>query len=731
MPTRNAHLLNLVFPLALIAAGVAAYLLPTTVFVGLLLTSLGTGLTVGAVVGWRNGTFQRLYAQARVWQVPQLRASLLPYAKTFIALVAIIGAAVLAPTVALEQRSWIYGFVLLGGLLLATMHARSAPLLDAVASPPVRLWRRPRHWAALALGVLLIAHLTQLVLEYRAFGRVRVPMGAQYIEFWLGVALITWGACAGFRWPFGKVSAVGVALIAIFTLAFGVRAWRVVNELVTFIDETIFFMAVGHSDDGSILFQAASGFVASPFVFTWTQYLLSQFNGGDLFWGLRFTNVIVGALTVPAVYFLVRELFRERGETFALVCAGLLAVMPIHVFFSRVALYNVTDSLFGVMALAWLAHGFRTGKGRSFILGGLGLGLATYFYEGGRFIFPLLALYLTGYTFLSAHLRCSRARWGQVMVFWACAALLALPFFLTMRVVSGTYTLRLDFYTGAIRDIDTVLRPPRDLWAVLWGNVRLYTSMGDNLCCYFFSNKYAFVAPALIPFFLVGIMAVIARLFRRSESLLAVWFMVPIVAVTLLDPLPVTARLVLTLPALAILLTLGIFTLGEFVADPPQVRRWALTVMLALMVIQPLMLFTVYLPDRRMTLWQQYENTPRDDLTDAIYRSRGFPAGAHLHILESTTNTNLSYEYEKVVTSLAPHLIYHLWRPEMTYIATRSYDHSENHIFVIPHGRTDLIKEVRSRYKLLPPLVTLQGDMPEDVQRLIFYAPADIQRRRP
>ena len=109
--------------------------------------------------------------------------------------------------------------------------------------------------------------------------------------------------------------------------------------------------------------------------------------------GLRILSVIVGTLGIPALYFLAKELFDRKT---ALLAALMPGRFPPHIQFSRIALNNIVDPLFGTLALAFLVRGLKYNRPLDYALSGAALGLTQYFYEGGRLLFPALILLIAG-----------------------------------------------------------------------------------------------------------------------------------------------------------------------------------------------------------------------------------------------------------------------------------------------------------------------------------------------
>ncbi len=110
---------------------------------------------------------------------------------------------------------------------------------------------------------------------------------------------------------------------------------------------------------------------------------------GETVEGIRLHSVLFGTLTIVTTYSLARLLW---GRRVAVIAAALLATYHYHIHFSRSALVNTYDTLFLtlIFGLFWL--GWLTQRRLPWLLGALALGLAQYFYVGGRTILLLLAV---------------------------------------------------------------------------------------------------------------------------------------------------------------------------------------------------------------------------------------------------------------------------------------------------------------------------------------------------
>ncbi len=136
-------------------------------------------------------------------------------------------------------------------------------------------------------------------------------------------------------------------------------------------------------------------YMSMPNAFYWPLSWSLWLAGNSLF-GLRLLAALAGAASVPLFYLLVRG---SWGTRTALLAALFLAAYDYHVHYSRLGANNVWDPLFVIVTLWAVDRGLSGGKegerpgnrSRYFLLAGLVMGLSTYFYTGARLL-PLLVL---------------------------------------------------------------------------------------------------------------------------------------------------------------------------------------------------------------------------------------------------------------------------------------------------------------------------------------------------
>lgn len=120
---------------------------------------------------------------------------------------------------------------------------------------------------------------------------------------------------------------------------------------------------------------------------------------GNTPWALRDVSALMGSLTILAVFFLTRELFKNQGlhskflilnsEIIALLAAFFIATSYWHINFSRIGFRAIMLPLISALGMYFLLKGLRTGKLRDLILAGIFVGLGFHTYIAFRF-FPFV-----------------------------------------------------------------------------------------------------------------------------------------------------------------------------------------------------------------------------------------------------------------------------------------------------------------------------------------------------
>ena len=357
---------------------------------------------------------------------------------------------------------------------------------------------------------------------------------------------------------------------------------------------------------GLSVVDAATGAANDPFAAGWATHPTLQFFANSVFvrWlgrtflALRLPWAIVGSLMVAALYVLARAGYGRRVA----VLAGLLALgsnTAIH--FSRLGLNNNGDSLFitWVLAALWIAG--ITGKAWAYALAGFGLGFAQYFYFGTRAI-PFVVL-ATLAIWLVADWRGTLRAWKLILGFALVTLVTAGPLFGHWILNPGSISEHL-FLTMPFSDKMQQLAVQLNLptWKLWWYQIRdsalVFTITPDRGT--FYHPQQAMLHPAQAPLFLIGLLAIFARIKKPINQGLVAWILIVLTLGSVLITDAATFHRILgALPAAILVVAIGVDAGVEALArvarwKPEAATRVAAVVVLLLVVMDVHFYFGVY-----------------------------------------------------------------------------------------------------------------------------------------
>lgn len=129
-----------------------------------------------------------------------------------------------------------------------------------------------------------------------------------------------------------------------------------------------------------------TGWFSFPTLFSFVQCLSIRISGQTIE-SLRVLSVIVGSLTVAAVYLCGKAMFSHRA---GILAALSLSALHFHIHFSRVGLNNIWDGLWYTIFIGALWYGWERNSRIAYLIAGLVLGISQYFYVSSRALFGLL-----------------------------------------------------------------------------------------------------------------------------------------------------------------------------------------------------------------------------------------------------------------------------------------------------------------------------------------------------
>ena len=279
---------------------------------------------------------------------------------------------------------------------------------------------------------------------------------------------------------------------------------------------------------------------------------------------IRMASALAGTLAVLFVYLFGREMFNPG---IGLMAGTFLATMPYHIHFSRVGVANVVDSLVSA-AMFWLiARGINRDDARYYYTAGAVAGLSIYTYAGTRLVLILAAI-----TFMFLILRQKdylQTHWGHLFAFASGTLLSAAPqaafFARHLDIFMGRFGQEGIFMNGWLAgQVATTGRSVAEiLWTQFTRTTMVYIATGapGN----FFNSPEPYLTLLASIFFLLGMAYALANLLEPRYFILVIWFWIVILfgGILTLNP-PANTRLLMTTPALSLLLALGAYKVFEY-----------------------------------------------------------------------------------------------------------------------------------------------------------------------
>jgi hypothetical protein len=562
--------------------------------------------------------------------------------------------------------------------------------------------RESFRWLHMGLGLLCLG----VLLIFNLSSPITISGHVQFLLLCIGIASLTYGF-GGKLLPAERKTMYVVGMMTVIALLLRVVALD--SAIHFFIDEANFAdgtriaMAINPP-----LLERFSGITAFPWVYPYMESMAADLFGRNLF-SLRVVSAIFGTLTIPAVYILARALFNKPT---ALVAALLLATFPPHIHFSRIALNNIADPLFGTLALGWFAWGWRSGRRGYFAMAGAALGLTQYFYDGGRLLFPPLVIAWTVCCVMLMWLRNEdrRGKAGGALLMLTIAFIIAAPVYIVSAAQNLPFSERFN-REGTAASVLTI----RDIVQRLWDTFLMYTQYIDG------SFFYRGEKPLLLVFtaapFLVGIVYAAWRTLRLDYGglLLIFWVLITSAGNALLTTPFVSARYVVVFPALMVLASLGLYLLSQILLRREAWVRYVLIVVVPIIAIaQSTYYFNVHVP-----LYND-QSRVHEDSQDAAFRSANFPRGTQVHIVadpvayHSYARAVMWYLRDDVpIDTISPLEL----TPEYMTSLTRGVDHA---FYLLPEDSASLLM-VRRYFNVTGPQRS-PNRLPPNREFWLFYA---------
>ena len=473
------------------------------------------------------------------------------------------------------------GCALLAVALVAVVSRPASVSDSAPESESFRLRRRPLIAGMLALLIVVLWSAAQ-----SGTPLAPPPIGAQFIVWLAGVVLIAagLGAFDGLRLSLPRAEFLILIAVALYALL--VRGFGLDTLVRGLIDEAIYINGIlrlwDRPDTG--LLTSLSMIAPTTAVYTTAHAAAVELFGAN-FIGLRALNVLLGVVGVIALYALARSLY---GGRVALIAALILASFPPHIHFTRIAMPQPADALFGTLALACAARALTTRHDSDWVRAGMFLGLTSYFYEGGRLLFPALMV-----VWLIALRRFDGLR--RVLIAFT---LIAAPVYLAMLLTGTPFARRMEdvgLGVGWWEGVFAFGVTPDALLTALYRLAEpllVYVHQPD-ITTEFYGGDQPMVLVLFVPLLLAGVGAALRY---RAGVLPVLWALGGALGNALLIVTAAHQRYVAVHPAVALLLALGLCALIDLILSGRAARIALIAAALMVAAVHTQYYFAVHLP---------------------------------------------------------------------------------------------------------------------------------------
>jgi hypothetical protein len=522
---------------------------------------------------------------------------------------------------------------------------------DTVPVLPIHIYNHPQREPKFGFWATSL-FISGAVAVYASQADVNDPFGYLFSALWiLSIVLLVISVLIQTGWRPASINAMlkwlkehRTELIVIATIiiaAFLIRFLDVELHPYSFINDE------GHmGSEGECILRGSLcttqffslGWASQPRL-AFFPYAISIILFGKTALAVRLISVITGTLSVLAVYLFAREVFDRK---IAWISAILLASLPVHIHFSRTGVDNIVDSLTAPLILWLLFRGVKRGSTLSFLAAGIVAGLCIYTYPGSL-LAPALGVGALGYMalqthgFLQAHLK-------NIIIFILAATIIVLPMMGYYSSNSKDFLSRLK--RESIFQNNTIERDGASAVETLISQfaksslVFIATSAPAN----FFNSPKPYLPVAVAIIFMLGMAYILWRIKDSRYMVVFVWFWaVVILGSTLTGGPPTSQRMMMSMPALVIVITVGMMKIfGAFKQFYQPAAKFTPVILLGLMLYIGHTNITYYFYEYRIG---HYYEDPGNELT---YETSAYLAPLHtqgqMYLIANPTQPYLSFE---------------------------------------------------------------------------------------
>jgi 4-amino-4-deoxy-L-arabinose transferase-like glycosyltransferase len=375
-----------------------------------------------------------------------------------------------------------------------------------------------------------------------------------------------------------------ILLFGFMIVAFALRAFNISHNPSVFTgDEASSGLSAVLFVQGKVNNIFTIGWFSFPSFFNFLQSLFIRLFGQTAE-ALRLLSALIGALTVGAVFLLGRKLFNLWAGIYA---ALFLTVFHYHNHFSRIGLNNVWDGLWFTMVLGLLWYGWEKGDRLSFLLSGLCLGLAQYFYVSSRallLLVPLLILILA-----LADRKSAGKRFGDIVLMALVCLVVILPLMLFFIQFPMEYNAPFHRATifGDWMAVKAQLTGQSPLVIIL-DQIRLSFAgiFSVPLRGPFYEPTTPLLRPVSAFLFFLGLLLLFLKWRVKRTYILILWMGVIVLIGGLSENTPAAQRYIAITPVVALTIGFGLAELGGFLGKfRPRYSRWIFAALLTILIV--------------------------------------------------------------------------------------------------------------------------------------------------
>jgi 4-amino-4-deoxy-L-arabinose transferase-like glycosyltransferase len=335
--------------------------------------------------------------------------------------------------------------------------------------------------------------------------------------------------------------------------------------------------------------------------------LVNMLIFGENFFAIKMTSVVAGSLAIIALYLLAREWF---GREIALIASGFLMAYPFHLHFSRIGVNNVVDSLMAPLVIWLIFRAVRTRSLPTYLLAGIATGLTFYTYVGTRLV---LAMGIGSFVFImirqKGFLKNNLLHLGTYLAALLVTLTPIVVFFIKQPMLFMTRIGQEGIFLNGWLPHQMEITG-QNIWQILFDQFSrtVLVFVSQNATNFLnFDRPYLTVLGAI--FFIIGLAIAFRHLFEPRYFILLAWFWSVLIlgGFITLNP-PASTRLVMTIPATALFIALGIWQIAKVLIHLKFKQSWVYSMIIALVVILAIQNLSFYFGTYREKYYNQDAN---------------------------------------------------------------------------------------------------------------------------